>query len=247
MRRNGSCENDASTWSLTTSAAAVYDLYIPPPTEEEYNAVIIVEGPDGSGKSVLVNNLSKILQLPVATKVVGSDTEPLVNLREWTENNVARGFQPVIFDRHRLISEPIYGPAIRTRQDADFYDLAWLSQMMGQFYVAKPIIIYCLPDIYTVRENVLREDTDNAVVRNHIAAIYAGYVARATIDQAHGVGRLYNYKTTRMDDLVGWVRNKLEGRLSTNDRVQLPRPRREGVHPEAVDGGRRPAARRSTH
>jgi len=209
--------------------------------------VIIVEGPDGSGKSTLVTTLAQKLRLPVAGKVVGSDTQPLVNIRDWTEDNVARGFQPVIFDRHRLISEPIYGPAMRKRQDADFYDLTWLSNMMWQFYTAKPIIIYCLPDILTVRENVLREDTDNSAVRDHIVAIYAGYVARASIDFTKGVGRLYNYKTTRLDDLVGWVEMNLEGRVSTDDRVQLPRPRHEGVHPAADDRGRHPAARRSSH
>lgn len=209
--------------------------------------MIIVEGPDGSGKSTLVTTLAQKLRLPVAGKVVGSDTQPLVNIRDWTEDNVARGFQPVIFDRHRLISEPIYGPAMRKRQDADFYDLTWLSNMMWQFYTAKPIIIYCLPDILTVRENVLREDTDNSAVRDHIVAIYAGYVARASIDFTKGVGRLYNYKTTRLDDLVGWVEMNLEGRVSTDDRVQLPRPRREGVHPAADDRGRHPAARRSSH
>lgn len=209
--------------------------------------MIIVEGPDGSGKSTLVTTLAQRLRLPVAGKVVGSDTQPLVNIREWTEDNVARGFQPVIFDRHRLISEPIYGPAMRKRQDADFYDLTWLSSMMWQFYQAKPIIIYCLPDILTVRENVLREDTDNSAVKDHIVAIYAGYVARASLDFTKGVGRLYNYKTTRLDDLVGWVEMNLEGRVSTDDRVALPRPRREGVHPAADGRGRHPAARRSAH
>lgn len=209
--------------------------------------MIIVEGPDGSGKSTLVDILARKLRLPVAGKVVGSDTQPLVNIRDWTEDNVARGFQPVIFDRHRLISEPIYGPAMRKRQDPEFYDLTWLSNMMWMFYQAKPIIIYCLPDILTVRENVLREDTDNSAVRDHIVAIYAGYVARASIDFTKGVGRLYNYKTTKLDDLVGWVEYQLEGRITTNDRVHFPGPRSEGVHPAADDRGRRSAGRRTSH
>lgn len=206
--------------------------------------MIIVEGPDGGGKSTLVKRLSAELSLPVAPKVVASDTTPVVDLRRWTEENVYQGFQPVIFDRHRLISEPIYGPAMRRRQHGEFYDLTWLSDMMWHFYNAKPVIIYCMPDLLTVRENVLREDTDNAVVRNHIAAIYAGYVARASMDFTRGVGRLYNYKMTKFDDIVGWVRMNIEGRLS-HARVHLPGPRSEGVHPEADGRGRRPAARRT--
>lgn len=207
--------------------------------------MIIVEGPDGSGKSTLVTRLARDLRLPVAAKVVGSDTQPVVNIRDWTEQNVHKGFQPVIFDRHRLISEPIYGPALRRRQDAEFYDLTWLSDMMWHFYNAKPIVVYCLPDILTVRENVLREDTDNEAVRDHIVAIYAGYVARASMDFTRGVGKIYNYKTSQYSDLLGWLNMNLEGRVSANDRVQLPRPRREGVHPASDDRGRRPAARRT--
>jgi len=207
--------------------------------------MIIVEGPDGSGKSTLVDRLAQTLRLPVASKVVGADTQPLLNIRQWTESNVEKGFQPVIFDRHRLISEPIYGPAMRKRQDAEFYDLGWLSDMMWRFYQANPVIIYCLPDILTVRENVLREDTDNAAVKEHIVAIYAGYVARASMDFTRGVGRLYNYKTTRFDDIVGWVNFKLEGKVSDDHRIRLPFPRNEGVHPGSDHRGLRPSARRS--
>jgi energy-coupling factor transporter ATP-binding protein EcfA2 len=207
--------------------------------------MIIVEGPDGSGKSTLVNNLARILRLPVASKVVGSDTQPLVNLRDWTETNVGKGFQPLIFDRHRLISEPIYGPAMRKRQDAEFYDLSWLSDMMWRFYQINPVIIYCLPDILTVRENVLREDTDNEAVRNHIAAIYAGYVTRASLDFTRGVGRLYNYKTTKLDDIVGWINWKIDGKVTDDQRVRLPFPRNEGIHPRSDHRGPGPAAIRA--
>lgn len=208
--------------------------------------MIIVEGPDGSGKSTLVTRLAQVLKLPVASKVVTSDTQPIVDLRKWTEDNVHKGFQPVIFDRHRLISEPIYGPVIRARQHGEFYDVTWLSDMMWHFYNSKPIVIYCLPDILTVRENVAREDTDNAVVKDHIAAIYAGYVARASMDFTRGLGKLYNYKTSRFDDLVGWVNMNLEGRITNHDRVRFPNPRNE-VHSSADHGGRRTTGRRSSH
>lgn len=207
--------------------------------------MIIIEGPDGSGKSTLVNKLAQELRLPVADKVVASDTTAMTDLVKWTEDNVARGFQPTIFDRHRLISEPIYGPILKPRQDPSFCDLSWLSQQLWLFYGCKPVIIYCLPDIRTVRANVAREDTDNSVVASRIAAIYAAYVNRATLDFTRGVGRLYNYETTRFDDIVGWVNFKLDGRISTDDRVRLPFPRTEGIHSGTDDGGRRPAARRS--
>lgn len=209
--------------------------------------MIIVEGPDGAGKSTLVTRLAKELKLPVADKVVASDTTALTDLAEWTVANVNKGFQPMIFDRHRLISEPIYGPILKPRQDEHFGDMSWLSQQLWMFYALKPIIIYALPDIRTVRENVMREDTDNAVVQDRIAAIYVAYVNRAALDATRGVGRLYNYKTTRWDDLIGWVNMNLEGRLPDAARVGFPRPRTEGVHPRADDGGRLTPARWAGH
>lgn len=209
--------------------------------------MIIVEGPDGGGKSTLVRKLAQQLRLPVADKVVASDTTALTDLVKWTEDNVAKGFQPVIFDRHRLISEPIYGPILKSRQDPNFCDPSWLSQQLWLFYGCKPTIIYCLPDIREVRANVAREDSDNEVVAGHIAAIYAAYVNRATLDFTRGVGRLYNYKTTKFDDLVGWVNYQLEGKITDDQRIHLPRPRfgTEAVHSEADGRGRQSAARRT--
>jgi hypothetical protein len=205
--------------------------------------VIIIEGPDGGGKSTLVQLLSERLKLPVADKVVASDTTAMVDLVKWTEENVEKGFQRTIFDRHRLISEPIYGPILKPRQDPSFGDLAWMSDMVWRFYQAKPIVIYCLPDIHTVRANVLREDTDNSVVQNRIAAIYVSYVNRAALDFTRGVGRLYNYKTTRLDDIVGWVNLKLMERAPDDRAVFFPRQ----ADSEAVDRGRNEAASRAPH
>lgn len=207
--------------------------------------MIIVEGPDGGGKSTLVQKLAHELRLPVADKVVASDTTAMTDLVKWTEDNVARGFQPTIFDRHRLISEPIYGPILKSRQDPKFCDLTWMSQQLWLFYGCKPVIIYCLPDIRTVRRNVTKVDTENEVVAGRIAAIYAGYVNRATLDFTRGVGRLYNYETTQFSDLLGWVQYQIEERVQPNDRVQFPAPRSEAVHPRTDYRGLGPAAKRA--
>jgi hypothetical protein len=175
--------------------------------------MIIIEGPDGSGKSTLIQRLAKDLGLPIADKVVDSSTKALTDLARWTEDNVEKGFQPLIFDRHRLISEPIYGPATRARQDLKFLDLGWLADMMWRFYQAKPLIVYCLPDLETVRVNVHKVETDNAAVASRIAAIYAGYVARSAADFTRGVGKLYNYRTTRYDEILQWLHWGLQDRL----------------------------------
>lgn len=175
--------------------------------------MLIVEGPDGSGKSTLVRRLSKDLNLPVASRVVSADTTALVDLAEWTERNVAAGFQHTIFDRHRLVSEPIYGPILRPRQETKFLDFGWMSNVVWQFYQAKPVIIYCMPDLRTVWANIVDPDTDNSVFQgrySEVEAIYAAYINRAVHDATRGVGRLYNYKSTVYADVLGWAQQKME-------------------------------------
>ena len=202
--------NNAGAFDLIAEGSILSNYY--PLTEEGY--MLIVEGPDGAGKSILAEKLSRDLRMPIATKVVGADTQPLLDLGKWTEDNLNKGFQRMVFDRHRLISEPIYGPATRNNQDVNFLDLGWLADMVHRFYQTQPIVIYCLPDLQVVRANVVREDTDNQVVAGRISAIYAGYVSRAAVDlaQARLPVKVYNYKVTRYEDLLGWAARRFEER-----------------------------------
>lgn len=169
--------------------------------------MIVVEGPDGAGKTTLITQLSELLDLPVAPRVVTKETRAMVDLQQWVDNNLDAGFQRTIFDRHRLISEPIYGPIIRQEQQPGFTDLGWLGPRIGRFYALKPVIIYCIPPWETVWANI-KGDMSNLVVRDRMQSIYSAYVNRAAID--HHVHRdnvfIWNYTDSpQVHGRPGWV------------------------------------------
>lgn len=158
--------------------------------------MIIVEGPDGSGKTTLIKQLQTKFGLEVAPRVVSKDAEALTDLKVWVEQNLAEGFQYKIFDRHRLISEYIYGPLLRKEQQPGFTDLIWSYGMLYKLYTeVDPIVIYCLPSLETVRKNVLG-DHENAVVAEHIDGMYAAYVHRCALDWVARPSRtiIWNYE-----------------------------------------------------
>jgi len=102
---------------------------------------VIVEGPDNSGKSTLVNQLSKDLKLLVINnrKLPASVAESQAYLDLVLP--LTKHF-PTIFDRWQTISEPIYGPICRKNH------LFKLAQIDFQFEVIRPLrpmVIYCRP------------------------------------------------------------------------------------------------------
>lgn len=136
--------------------------------------MIVVEGPDGSGKTTLLTKIKEETGLDIAPRVVSKDTEAMVDLTAWVEENVERGWHPTLYDRHRLISEPIYGPAVRQSLEPGFDDPYWFHTMLQRFYHSQPLIIFCLPPLEVVQANIFG-DPDNIVVADKIRQIWAGY------------------------------------------------------------------------
>jgi hypothetical protein len=140
--------------------------------------MIIVEGPDGAGKTNLIARMTNELGIPVHERHAGSRDGPIENLWDWTSRDLAswEGSDVMIYDRHPLISEYIYGPAIRGR-------LAWgfthpSAHGMRRRMEQQCLLILALPDFHTVERNVQATEEDQLEgVSTKIEFIYWSYAA----------------------------------------------------------------------
>lgn len=168
--------------------------------------MIIVEGPDGAGKTKLIQRLSLNLEIPIKPRVVSSDTEMLVDLQEWVNEDLHEGLKRALYDRHRLISEPIYGPVLRKEMQPGFADARWLRNRQQTLRQIQPYVIFCLPPLEQVRENVFKND-ENWVVQESINTIYWLYFNAAS--SWPGPGMVWDYTTSSYPslqvDLENWM------------------------------------------
>lgn len=145
---------------------------------------IIVEGCDGTGKTNLVNRiLTRYPQMTMHERASSSKGGPVAALDEWTERDVrTMGSQPMsVYDRHPVISEPIYGAICRGGVPGQFNYSDWLrcmTQAMSEF----TIVIWCMPPWPNVRDNIFNtRDNQMPGVTLHARRIYDTYdrVSRA--------------------------------------------------------------------
>lgn len=153
--------------------------------------MLIVEGPDGAGKTTLVTHLCDELGVEVRVRSSTSEHGPVDDLWEWVKADMASDPHWGIYDRHPLISETIYGPILRGEVRLGGEDPNELVEMWHQFHALKPYIIYCLPQLATVRVNVAAnhdgDTTHTRGVLRYTDHIYAAYYYRMTRDWASGI------------------------------------------------------------
>lgn len=119
---------------------------------------IVVEGADGSGKSTLVDFLAQSLKWPVVHSEGPTKTADELNARAMRFLAQDR----VIFDRHCIVSERVYGTMrgnVMTKPKHEF-----------AFHHQKNLIIYCRfagpLDEHVAKEHDTREHLD-MIQRNH--------------------------------------------------------------------------------
>lgn len=156
-----------------------------------YCGVIVIEGPDGSGKTNLIGELSRDLLTPIHKKASSPTGGPVKNIWEWAYDDVTtmhrQRFQ--IYDRHPLISELIYGPIVRETIDERFYTRE--GQDLCQLFRGAVLVIFCDPGILEVEKNT-HANPHMPGVTEHWKQIFLMY--RSVLNHWHGDALTWDYR-----------------------------------------------------
>jgi cytidylate kinase len=159
--------------------------------------IIVVEGPDNSGKTVLALKLAKLLD----SIYIKSYHIPIVYSAEILAYQAtleqAETFSPfVISDRHPAISEPIYGSLIRGGHRLRSEDIVHCQEAIHTY-------VYCRPHLTTIL-NTLPEREQMEGVRDNISGIISLY--DQIFDSLRHEGRIpvyiFNYVTDKPEYLA---------------------------------------------
>ena len=172
--------------------------------------MIIVEGPDGSGKTTLIKHLQSI-----ATFYMYHSKGPVTDLKDGLMRTNALYTYPFnsIMDRCVLISEPIYGPIVR---NIDIFDqhLTGLWQRLKE--KIDPTIIMCSPPYDTAEENIKNieevynkswktdDHLDLVIKKYKLLLIKYDDIYARLVDMKFNV-LLYKYTYTKMDYLENYL------------------------------------------
>lgn len=159
--------------------------------------MIIVEGPDGAGKTTLISRLTSgiLYDVSIGPRASHSTNGPVDDLSRWVDTNLLSwGHSELkIYDRYPLISEPIYGSIIRGEVDSHFTD-KWLRHRLNTFR-SMTFVIWCIPPLKVVRANVTVSDHETPTqmdgVAMNIDAIWSLYAMHAQM--WIGPAMIYDY------------------------------------------------------
>lgn len=161
--------------------------------------LIVIEGVDGSGKSTLFNELKSSLYDTWAISRNGRVRieDDLVGLLEWLW--AAPSFQPILMDRHPLISEKVYGPILRNRD----LTLNLTEDLKSRSYRRIHTIIYCCPPFKTIEENIMKLRQMKGINENlkQLVFAYETEMVRFRYDNNMNV-ILYDYTKMDLNELL---------------------------------------------
>lgn len=142
---------------------------------------IIVEGPDGAGKTTLIQELQFIHPgLEIHPRFCTSTGGPIDNLAEAVFRDIDVVARPTnqIYDRHPVISEYIYRTAIDISGGPADVFLSDQMKRVRERIARHSLVIWCLPPFQTVFNNVIEDDA-------------AGGQMSGVLDNIHQIYNLY--------------------------------------------------------
>lgn len=169
-------------------------------------AVLVLEGPDGGGKTSLAKALLKgtgLSTILISRSGPPSSSEDLQQQIEWLEFSCSLPHVNFILDRHPIISENIYGPVLRGS--------SWIHSWEESLKVFRNLdrknflILYCRPSLDILMQSSRREQQLEGVESNLLKLVeeYDQYMYRLA-DEGIRVRR-YEFNHD-FDKIVGKVR-----------------------------------------
>jgi hypothetical protein len=170
---------------------------------------VIVEGPDGSGKSTLVEFLCQASPLVRHSRASDSIAGPVPDLATWYLDDMRQINEqpPSVYDRHPVISEPIYARYARKEPaQRPFNRPDWVNESHN-LTAQWAFVVWCLPSPYVLYTNV-HEKPQMTGVREGIWDLYYGYSALR--QQWPGLAMHYNYQIHPMELVLDRITQSLE-------------------------------------
>lgn len=157
------------------------------------NKGLIIEGPDGAGKSTLIKQLRKYR--PFITVALGGPVptlETMVKVLQTYARLTQHAEVPIVFDRNPLISEPIYSHLLDRP-----------SMLPDLFETTAPVlafpypIVYCRPPRSVICDNIMKNEQLPGVVERIGTLIRSYDDLMATISH-----RRYDYTKNHISEIL---------------------------------------------
>lgn len=183
--------------------------------------MIILEGPDGGGKTGLLRRLGDAFPMvPLAPRFATSLGGPLDNLATRVYEDIqkqGKSNSPSFYDRHPIISEYVYGHSIPERTVNQYFLFPSATALRNNIASAA-LVVWCMPPLAEVTKNVQSNDQMPGVIEN-IQKIYEGYcIQRVTWP---GESYLYDYTNPNLAPIVQAIYQHLAGWESRKDYLNV--------------------------
>lgn len=135
--------------------------------------IIVVEGVDGAGKSTLIRNLRGVSKQYFWTLNASGpphSTDQVMRAIDEIDDLIHGSPTNWVFDRHPLISEPIYGKILRGKSYLDDINPVTYRSLLSSFTK----VIYCRPPFDVVEEES-KHERQLAGIHEKLRTLYDAY------------------------------------------------------------------------